>query len=79
LKVKSRKSRVKNKTSGKAEDYAELAEKKRGTEAFDRKSPPFAERREGWGTLGYRWCQNGNQRDTLLGRGVQSDEGGEEN
>lgn len=25
--------------------------KKRSAGAFDRKSPPFAERREGWGTL----------------------------
>jgi len=29
------------------------AERRRKSEALDRKSPPFAEEREGWGTLKY--------------------------
>jgi len=33
---------------------AECAKKRRGTEVSGRKNPPFAEKREGWGTLKFR-------------------------
>ncbi len=34
-----------------------FVERRRAAEVSDRKSPPFAERREGWGTLKYmRWA-----------------------
>src|SRR5208337_640482 len=36
---------------GKIENRKEKREKRRGCVALDRKSPPFAEKREGWGTL----------------------------
>jgi hypothetical protein len=34
-------------------EFKSVRIKRRGFWAFERKSPPFAEKREGWGTLKY--------------------------
>jgi hypothetical protein len=54
----------------------ENQEKSRKAVAFDRKNPPFAKKREGWGTLKYDWpaaldCKQGHLKlaATLFGGG----------